>query len=49
MKIKFAIETEMEITHGCALLEGKEREFLKTFQNLLSRKSMIIAKPIIIL
>ena len=31
MKIKFAIEAEMEITQGCALLEGKEREFIEDF------------------
>lgn len=31
MKIKFAIEVEMEITQGNALIEGKEREFIEDF------------------
>ena len=31
MKIKFAIEAEMEITRGNALIEGKEREFIEDF------------------
>ena len=31
MKIKFAIEAEMEITRGNGLIEGKEREFIEDF------------------
>ena len=31
MKIKFAIEAEMEITRGNGLIKGKEREFIEDF------------------
>lgn len=39
MKIRFAIEVEMEITQGNALLEGKEREFIEDFAQAMIEES----------